>query len=72
MLQSLPRTASITPGEGLIGTSTPARRATFSDQGPVAFTTTSAWISASCSVTWSRTATPLTTPACISIPVTST
>ena len=40
----------------------PPGAATFSDHGPVAFTTRSAWISASRSVTWSWTATPLTTP----------
>ena len=51
MLQSRPRNASITPGEGLIGTSTPAINATFSDHGPVAFTVRSAWISASRPVT---------------------
>ena len=33
MLQSRPRTASITPGDGRIGTSTPAMRATCSDHG---------------------------------------
>ena len=41
----------MTPGEGRIGTSTPAMVATFSDQGPVAFTVRSAWISASRPVT---------------------
>ena len=47
MLQRRPRRASRTPGEGRIGTSTPAIAATFSDHGPVALTTRSAWISPS-------------------------
>ena len=62
MLQRRPCSASITPGDGLIGTSTPAMRAIFSDHGPVAFTTRSAWRSPSEPVTWSRTVAPVTAP----------
>ena len=51
MLQRRPRSASSTPGEGRIGTSTPAMAAIFSDQGPAALITTSAWISVSLPVT---------------------
>ena len=73
MLHRRPRNASITPGEGRIGTSTPAMIATFSDHGPVAFTVRSARISASrprdVVVAPRR---RCTTPSCISRPVTST
>ena len=72
MLQSRPRTASITPGEGRIGTSTPAMCATCSDHGPVAFTTRSAPIVVSRPVTTSRTRAPVTTPPARSRSVTST
>ena len=47
MLHRRPRRASSTPGEGRMGTSTPAMAATFSDHGPAALITTSAWISES-------------------------
>lgn len=47
MLQRPPRKASSTPGDGRIGTLTPAIAAIFSDHGPVALTITSAWISPS-------------------------
>src|SRR4029453_3629882 len=60
-----------TPGEGTIGPSPPAIRAIFSDHGPVAFTTTSALISPSVPVTWSRTAAPGTAPPCTTRPTTS-
>ncbi len=72
MLHIRPRKASNTPGEGRMGTSTPAMVAICSDQGPVAFTVTSARISASRPVTWSWIAAPLTTPSWSSKPVTST
>ncbi len=62
MWHSRPRRASRTPGDGLIGTSTPAMRATDSDHGPVAFTTMSARSSPSVPVTWSRSAAPFTVP----------
>ncbi len=71
MLQRRPRSASITPGEGWIGTLTSAIRATFSDHGPVAFTTRSARSSPSRPVTRSWTATPPTTPCSTTRPCTS-
>ena len=72
MLQRRPRTASITPGLGRIGTSAPAMTATCSDHGPVAFTTRSAPMRVSMPVIRSRTRAPETAPPDTSRSVTST
>jgi hypothetical protein len=71
MLQSRPRSASSTPGDGRTGTSAPAMPASRSHHGPVALTTRSARISASRPRRCSWTATPVTRAPWRSRPVTS-
>ena len=65
-----PWSASSTPGDGRIGTSTPAKAAIRPLHGPQALTTTSARNSPSLPVTRSRTTAPLTSPFVRSRPVT--